>query len=202
MIGSLPNGSNTTAMNTTGTPAHMAARRATPEESDQPVLATGTPTDTDASDTHPPPKSGEPVGSGLAAGESGPEAPEDLAGALWELGQAEAWAREDGFPIPSAEVLKDTEALLRQLYRIYPCRYDVDPSDLGDMMIRAGPEYGRSIMVVRHTDGTAWCSVCVPERNSAISYNSEDFVSEETLREAVAVMKGEKEPPPSRASRR
>ncbi len=162
----------------------------------------GTPTKAGTPEPNLRSQPGETAVPGLATGESAPEIPEDLAGALWELGQAEAWAREDGFLAPTPEALRDTETLLRQLYRIYPYRYDVNPCGLGDMMIHAGPEYRRSIAVVRRADGTAWCCVCVPEKTRAIRYNSEDFVSEKTLREAVAVMKGEKEPPPSQASRR
>ncbi len=154
----------------------------------------GTPTEAGILEPELRPQPGGTTIPGLAADEPGPETPEDLAGALWELGQAEAWAQEEDLPTPTPEALRDTEILLRQLYRIYPFRYNVNPSDFGDMMIHAGPEYGRSLLVVRRANGTAWCTVCAPEKAGAIRYNSEDFISEKTLREAVAVLKGEKKP--------
>ncbi len=127
---------------------------------------------------------------GLAADESGPAIPFDLASALRDVSRAKVTAREYGVPVPTTEMLKDTAVLLQHLYEEYPYRYDVYPSGTGGMVIYARPELGRSIMVVRHANGGAWCSVCVPGINEAIGFDSEDYVSAETLRKALRVMNG------------
>ncbi len=136
-----------------------------------------------------PTKAGTPKPN-LRTGESGPEIPEDLANALRDISRAKATALEDEVPVPTTEMLRDTEVLLRHLYEEYPYRYDVHPSELGGMVIYARPEPGRSIMVVRGADGGAWCNVCVPGKNVAIGFDSEDYVSAETLRKALGVMNG------------
>lgn len=113
-----------------------------------------------------------------------------LADALRDISEARATAEENGFPIPTGEMLAVTESLLRRLYELYPHRYSVYPSAREEMVIYARPELGRSIMLVCHADGGSWCYVCLPGESEPISFDSEDTVSDDTLRKAVETMRG------------
>ncbi len=134
---------------------------------------------------------GERTVPGLAADESGPAIPRDLADALHKIDRAEATALENDLPIPSTRMLEDTRVLLRRLYEAYPRRYMVYPSISGDMVIYACPEYGRSIMIVRRADGRARCSVRVPEKPKPVDCRGEGTIPGDALRKVVAVLNGQ-----------
>ncbi len=151
----------------------------------------GTPTETGTPEPNLRPQPGETTVPGLAAGESDPAIPPDLAIALGELGEAEATALENDSPAPSASMLDDTKVLLLRLYKAYPYQYAVYPSREGDMVIYARPEYGRSIMIVRRADDRARCSVRVPEKPKPVDCKGEGTIPGDALRKVVATLNGQ-----------
>ena len=83
----------------------------------------------------------------------------DLEEALADAEECVAEAREEAVAVPSAVTIARSKALLRKLYRIRPCRFEVYPLRAGEVAIDAPGPYGRSVLVVCEPDGGAVCSV-------------------------------------------
>ena len=98
------------------------------------------------------------------------ELPRDLADALADLGVAEEEAKEDGFPIPSRELLLTSEELLRRLYKVWPRRFEVYPSPDGEIAIDARNDRGLRSWSCANPEGRcfAWCTLTASSRATGI----------------------------------
>ena len=83
----------------------------------------------------------------------------ELREALADVDECAAEAREEGLPVPTGETITRAKELLRQLYRIRACRFEVYPLRAGEIAIDAPGPQGRSVVVVCEPDGGAVCSV-------------------------------------------
>ena len=94
-----------------------------------------------------------------------------LAG-LKELGDVVQEAREEGFETPSEETVGVTERLLRAMYGLRRCRFEVYPTHDGDVAISAPGGHGRSVLVVCDSEGGVLCSVNMNGQHRRAVYDS------------------------------
>ena len=85
--------------------------------------------------------------------------PPNLADALADLHDAREEAAEEEFTSPSDLALKNAERLLRAMYDILPCRYEVYPMPDGEIAIDAPMALGISVVAMCEPDGNALCFV-------------------------------------------
>ena len=95
-----------------------------------------------------------------------------LADALAELGDVVQEAREEGFETPSEETVGVTERLLRAMYGLRRCRFEVYPTHDGDVAISAPGGHGRSVLVVCDSEGGVLCSVNMNGQHRRAVYDS------------------------------
>ena len=87
------------------------------------------------------------------------EMPLNLADALADLHDVREEADEEEFTSPSGLALKNAERLLRDMYDILPCRYEVYPMPDGEIAIDAPMALGISIVAMCEPDGNVLCFV-------------------------------------------
>ena len=82
-----------------------------------------------------------------------------LAVALRHLAAVARVARDEDYPEPSALARDHAERLLRAMYQILPCRYEIYPTMDGEIALDAFSRNGRSVIVLCESDGGASCLV-------------------------------------------
>lgn len=87
------------------------------------------------------------------------EVPASLADALADLHDAREEAAEREFIEPSDMVLKNAESLLRAMYDILPCRYEVYPMPDGEIAIDTPTSFGTAVIATCELDGSVLCFV-------------------------------------------
>lgn len=87
------------------------------------------------------------------------EIPDNLSDALADLHDAREEAAEEEFTSPSDLTLQNAERLLRAMYEILPCRYEVYPMPDGEIAIDAPMALGISVVAMCEPDGNALCFV-------------------------------------------
>lgn len=85
--------------------------------------------------------------------------PPNLADALADLHDAREEAAEREFIEPSDMVLKNAESLLRAMYDILPCRYEVYPMPDGEITIDTPTSFGTAVIATCELDGSVLCFV-------------------------------------------
>ena len=96
----------------------------------------------------------------------------DLRAALADLGDVVQEARDEGFQEPSDEARRIAERLLRSLYRLRPCRFEVYPTQDGEVAVCAPGGHGRSVLVVCGPEGGVLCSVNLNGRHRRAVYDA------------------------------
>ena len=104
--------------------------------------------------------------------ETSSEVADLLADALTELGDVVQEAREEGFETPSKETVGVAERLLRAMYGLRRCRFEVYPTHDGDVAISAPGGHGRSVLVVCDSEGGVLCSVNMNGQHRRAVYDS------------------------------
>ena len=87
------------------------------------------------------------------------EVPDNLSDALTDLNDAREEAAEREFITPSDLVLKNAESLLRAMYDILPCRYEVYPMPDGEIAIDTPTPFGTAVIATCELDGSVLCFV-------------------------------------------
>ena len=85
--------------------------------------------------------------------------PPNLADALADLYDAYEEAAEKEFTEPSGLALKNAESLLRAMYDILPCRYEVYPMPDGEITIDTPTSFGTAVIATCELDGSVLCFV-------------------------------------------
>ena len=109
----------------------------------------------------------------------------DLMAALENLKCINHQAREEGYPAPSAIAMEKTEALVRTMFRILPVRYDVYPSDDGEIVIDGGGS-GRRIFVYCYPDGDVLYIGWVDGERRRVRSSGDDYIDTEFLGKALS----------------
>lgn len=118
-------------------------------------------------------------------GEGSSETPSDLADALADLGLAGEEANEDGFPIPTRELLVTSEGLLRKLYQVWPHRFEVYPSPDGEIVIDAPNRRDSSVLLFCEPGGEVLCLTHIKGEQLSKRYPSHDQLPDEFLTKAL-----------------
>ncbi len=82
-----------------------------------------------------------------------------LSEALQDLREVQEEAREENLEIPSRVVISNAEIVIRRMYNILPRRFEVYPTDHGDVAIYVPGGYRRSVLVFCESGGSILCMV-------------------------------------------
>ena len=96
----------------------------------------------------------------------------DLLAALDDLDDVVREARDEGFQTPSEETIGVAERLLRAMYELRRCRFEVYPTQDGDVAVSAPGGHGRSVIVVCDSEGGVLCSVNLNGQHRRAVYDS------------------------------
>lgn len=109
----------------------------------------------------------------------------DLELALSDLHEIVDEAREEGFPLPSGKALKSACRLLRIMYGMFPQRFEVYPTQDGDITLGAygGPQ--ESVLLLCEPEGGAVCSAYISGDYRQQRYATADALSDEFLVDAL-----------------
>ena len=110
----------------------------------------------------------------------------DLRDALRDLDGAKQEAEEDGFPTPSDVALKNARRLLHAMYEISPRRFEVYPGPDGEIAIDAPGGFGRSVLLLCDSDGSASCLVNMEGTPRRARYANTFSLPDGFVREALS----------------
>ena len=94
-------------------------------------------------------------------------------------------AREEGFPLPPELAVEKAKSLIIAMFQMLPLRYDVYPSDEGEIVIDGGGS-GRRIFVYCYPDGDVLYIGWVDGERSRIRTSGGDYIAIEFLRRALS----------------
>ena len=109
----------------------------------------------------------------------------DLHAALYDLRQAMKEASEEGFPTPSDNALANANRLLKEMYGISRRRFEVYPTQDGEIAIDAPGGYGRSVLLLCDSQGGALCLVNMNGKHRRARYSSTEMLPDGFVREAL-----------------
>ena len=115
--------------------------------------------------------------------------PPELADALGDLNQARQESQEEDFPLPSDAAIANARRLLREMYDILPRRFEVYPTQDGEIAIDAPAGHGRSVILLCDSDGGALCLVNNDGDQCRARYSNANKLPDGFLREALNELK-------------
>ena len=110
---------------------------------------------------------------------------------LDDLSQVTQEACEEEFPLPSSAALANAEHLLKEMYGIFPRRFEVYPTPDGEVAIDAPGGYGRSVLVLCDSEGGALCLVNMNGEHRRARYSTTSILPDGFVREALADLERE-----------
>ena len=111
-----------------------------------------------------------------------------LEDALEDLKSSPDEARDEDLPIPSNKALQNGEHVLREVYSIWPRRFEVYPMPNGEVAIDAPAGPGRSILILCDSEGGALCSVNFDRTHRRAHYSDARVLPDGFLRDAIRDM--------------
>ena len=111
---------------------------------------------------------------------------------LDELGEVAEDALEQDFPQPTELARSNAERLLKEMFEILPRRYEIYPTQDGEIVIDVPNRKGSSVVLLCDSEGGALCLVgVVGVSNQSKSYTSEEFnqLPDDFLRGALLQLK-------------
>ena len=112
----------------------------------------------------------------------------ELTDALADLRASPSEAREEGLPIPSRKALQNAEHILREMYGVWPRRFEVYPMPKGEIAIDAPSGTGSSVIVLCDSQGGALCSVNLKGGHRRAYYSDAQVLPDGFLRDAISDM--------------
>lgn len=109
----------------------------------------------------------------------------DLQDALDDAKAVESEAIEECFPMPSSLAQENSRKLLPLLCAIKPCRFEVYPTQDGEVAIDGKWRAGGSILLLCDWQGGALCLVNNRGNNRRASYSNDDALADGFIREAM-----------------
>ncbi len=120
----------------------------------------------------------------------------ELTEALYDLRNVWDEAREEGFPVPSDTALQNAEVLLKEVYGIFPRRFEVYPTPDGEIAIDAPGGPGRSVLLLCGSEGGALCLVNMSGDHRRARYSTTETLPDGFVREALDELEPESEQAP------
>ena len=108
-----------------------------------------------------------------------------LALALADLHEVGDEAREEGFPQPSRKAWQNANRLLRRMYAMFPQRFEVYPTQDGDITLGAYGGTETSLLLLCELEGSAVCSVYLRGDYRQKRYATADELPDEFLIKAL-----------------
>ena len=108
-----------------------------------------------------------------------------LNAALDDLKDIVEEAKEDNFPVPSNSVIKTSEELVRKLFNIYPRRFEVYPSQGGEIAIDIHNGKGSSVIILCGPSGGALCLVNINGNSRRAHYSQVNILPDGFVKEAL-----------------
>ena len=108
-----------------------------------------------------------------------------LALALADLHEVGDEAREEGFPQPSRKAWQNANRLLRRMYAMFPQRFEVYPTQDGDITLGAYGGTETSVLLLCELEGSAVCSVYIRGDYRQKRYATADELPDEFLIKAL-----------------
>ena len=115
--------------------------------------------------------------------------PPELADALDDLNQARQESQDEGYPTPSDAAIANAHRLLREMSDILPRRFEVYPTQDGEIAIDAPAGHGRSVILLCDSDGGALCLVNNDGDHRRARYSNANKLPDGFLREALDELK-------------
>lgn len=116
----------------------------------------------------------------------GPSSDDDLHAALYDLWCAREEAIEEGFPVPSESALANANRLLKEIYGICRRRFEVYPTQDGNVAIDAPGGQGRSVLLLCDSQGGALCMVNMHGNHRRARYATTEMLPDGFIRDALA----------------
>lgn len=112
----------------------------------------------------------------------------DLLAALSDLQEVVDEASDEGLKPPSDEGLRNAERLLRSMYALRRCRFEVYPAEDGEVAVYAPGGHGRSVLVLCDSDGGVRCLVNLNGQHRRALYDADSAANlpDGFVREALA----------------
>ena len=120
-----------------------------------------------------------------------PIADDLLKEALSDLDRVVAEAGQEEYPTPSIGLVEDARRLVRAMYAIWSRRFEVYPTEDGEISIDVPSGYGRLLVVVCSPDGSVQCSLVLDGDYRSERYDSAGELPDEFLREALLTLQQE-----------
>ena len=111
--------------------------------------------------------------------------PEELAAALSDLDGAIDEASDEGFPLPSGSAVTEAKRILRDLYCLSPRRFEVYPTQDGEIALDAHGDRS-SVILLLPRNGSALCLVNIDGDHRRARYSSLKNLPDGFVREALA----------------
>ena len=114
----------------------------------------------------------------------------DFTNALSDLRGAVDEATEEGYCRPSDDAVTEAERILRSLYEVSPRRFEVYPTQDGEIALDAPGDSG-SVILLLEPHGGALCLVNVNGNHRRARYSSTTTLPDGFVREAVSELDGQ-----------
>ena len=109
----------------------------------------------------------------------------ELTAALNDLHNANEEAREEGFPIPSDIAIRNSEELVKNIYEIFPKRFEVYPTQDGEIAVDIYNGKGSSVILLCDSVGEILCMVNISGNSRRAHYSQIDQLPDGFVREAL-----------------
>ena len=106
-----------------------------------------------------------------------------------DLSDVRQESQDEGYPTPSAAAMANARRLLLEMHDILPRRFEVYPTQDGEIAIDAPAGHGRSVILLCDSDGGALCLVNNDGDQRRARYSNANKLPDGFLREALDELK-------------
>ena len=108
-----------------------------------------------------------------------------LTDALNDLHKATEEAHEEGFPIPSNIAIRNSEELVKKVYGIFPSRFEVYPTQDGEIAVDIYNGKGSSVILLCESAGAILCLVNINGNSRRAHYTQVNMLPDGFVKEAL-----------------
>lgn len=109
----------------------------------------------------------------------------ELTDALDDLHKTTGEAHEEGFPIPSDLAIQNSEVLVKKIYGIFPSRFEVYPTQDGEIAVDIYNGKGSSVILLCDSVGAVLCLVNINGNSRRAHYTKVDMLPDGFVKEAL-----------------
>ena len=109
----------------------------------------------------------------------------ELTDALDDLHKTTEEAHEEGFPIPSDLAIRNSEELVKKIYGIFPSRFEVYPTQDGEIAVDIYNGKGSSVILLCDSAGAILCLVNINGNSRRAHYTQVGILPDGFVKEAL-----------------